>query len=312
VPLPRAFTLVEMLVVLGLIAVLAALLLPAIANARRSALATACAGNLRQIGAAVHLYLQAVDDTLPDASSTNSPDSPYSPYAGRTDDAVPQPLRPVGELLDPYLRYGLAVWKCPAQPRGKPAPVRTRTVETFRTGRYVTLGRRAVDNDVNVPEYLWESTGEWRPGYLYLSTKEYLGFRDAPDVLSGFWMNDWLVRNVAGLTQGDLKTSGRQGTSQIVLFTDYSSRFHSRAPDDVYDLRQLPGLTSGASPNPASSIRRDAFRSNFLYLDGHVESREYAWQGGYLNQIHRPIRQKIGNMSLVDAYGEYYQREFPD
>ena len=52
----RAFTVVELLVVVGLIGVLLAILLPALAGVRRQAHGVVCLSNLRQLGGAFHLY----------------------------------------------------------------------------------------------------------------------------------------------------------------------------------------------------------------------------------------------------------------
>jgi prepilin-type N-terminal cleavage/methylation domain-containing protein/prepilin-type processing-associated H-X9-DG protein len=90
------FTLVELLVVIGIVALLAALLLPAQSKVKADARSTLCKSNLRQIGQSMQLYI-----------------SDHSIYPG---DASGPPFKPWPAQLADYnpLNWTNQAWHCPA------------------------------------------------------------------------------------------------------------------------------------------------------------------------------------------------------
>src|ERR1043165_6699487 len=63
-----AFTLIELLVVIAIIAILSALLLPALQQAKMNAKRSACMSNLRQLGTAIQMYAGDNNGLMPPAN----------------------------------------------------------------------------------------------------------------------------------------------------------------------------------------------------------------------------------------------------
>jgi prepilin-type N-terminal cleavage/methylation domain-containing protein/prepilin-type processing-associated H-X9-DG protein len=76
----RGFTLTELLVVIGVIALLIGILLPTLSRAREASRKTQCLANLRTLGQAMHMYAQQFHDNLPNGNQPLMWDDPFGKY----------------------------------------------------------------------------------------------------------------------------------------------------------------------------------------------------------------------------------------
>jgi prepilin-type N-terminal cleavage/methylation domain-containing protein len=108
----RGFTLVEVLVVIGIIALLAAILFPVFARAKNAAKSSACLSNLHQIGQAMLLYMGDNDDFFPQAVDASDKVHPEQ-WAAFPEFQAQIPNMPMmQDALQPYCK-SKEIFHCP-------------------------------------------------------------------------------------------------------------------------------------------------------------------------------------------------------
>ncbi len=282
----RGFTLVELLVVIGIIALLVGILLPTLNRARRAGQVVVCLSNIRQLSVAVQSYMTENKGSLPEAIYNNktsllSPKGtgqdawrPFNhPRLGQT-----YTLPSIGEALRPYLGRSEKIWQCP-----------TGDADNNAVDPYASAGAN--------PMAGFASGDVWLPNYYYMVSKVYAGLASAnPSVAAtrvkpGFNAADWIVRNIAGLRAGKARSVSGQTSTQIVVFAEYKSTFHTQSSKDIYNL---------------AAGERTKYLGNFAFLDGHAETRQYRDRDEYMAQLHDPIEQTWFGRD----YGVTYPEQF--
>lgn len=106
-----AFTLLELLAVISIVALLAAMLFPVFATARAKSRQVVCLSNLRQLGVGVALYAQDYDQYYPfGADPSDKYGDIWEGDAAFLATVKAMPLLP--EILEPYVR-NREIWRCP-------------------------------------------------------------------------------------------------------------------------------------------------------------------------------------------------------
>jgi prepilin-type N-terminal cleavage/methylation domain-containing protein len=173
------FTLVELLTVIAIISVLAALLFPVFATARGKAREISCISNLRQIGLAIKMYTQDYDELFPWAVD---PTDKFTPeiWNGYPEFQAEIPFMPfMHEALQPYIK-SQDLFRCPADTgydvedfTGVPLDARPTSYKRFGTSyNYRTeisfrhAGEASFRNPTEL-NVLMDAAGRWHGGTLF-------------------------------------------------------------------------------------------------------------------------------------------------
>jgi prepilin-type N-terminal cleavage/methylation domain-containing protein len=116
---PRAFSLIEILIVIAIIGVLSALLIPAVARARAGAARARCAAQHHDVGQMLQMYFGENRNTLP---KLNMMPSLRPPLNGRPS---------LVQLLAPYHRGDTRAFQCPADQITQPVTDAPSGFETY-------------------------------------------------------------------------------------------------------------------------------------------------------------------------------------
>lgn len=234
------FTLIELLVVVAIIAILAAILFPIFSKAKDKAKLTKCMGNLKQIGTAIHMYLDDNNGCFPIGPITDGNGQLIKPWFE-------------GQCIGGQQGYGpaqgqpVATGYSPARYRPLFRYVRTQSV--FRCPGEL---KQLVDRQHNTWDFDWHWFG---------SSYELNGAFAYPGMSQLFYQ-------LFGVGWGVDKTTGYQRPRKLSEINN-SKRMLMAAERQIHAYWGVPAGTTTMSVSSLGHME-DKPWTPAVYVDGHV------------------------------------------
>jgi prepilin-type N-terminal cleavage/methylation domain-containing protein/prepilin-type processing-associated H-X9-DG protein len=247
-----AFTLVELLVVIGIIAVLIAILMPALQRARTQAQQTQCLSNMRQIGTTLTMFANEHKGYLVKAWFNSGPREPGDNSWNYRDTPAERTWE-WSYILSTYVNKSQDVFRCPSDPAGDAGTndfFYTVTLPGNVTEGYPRSYRLNISNMAGPFNAI-------RIAQLRSASKAIVIAEGRKGVTGAGWnqLATWEVDN--GVVVPTFTTAQRTPETNVAYDR------HSLKPDN----KTSPTFNG---------------RSNYVFADGHAESMEYkdTWDAG--------------------------------